>query len=150
MKRDMTTGNITGTIAGDDFCYYYLHTNGELIHKTRHYDTSGFEESDFVVCWWKINLADRRDAYNFLISARRQGANESRVQELMKHWGITNEDAENYVKAVGLEWGVDGSAFYVHAPEFRNLQEDDAGFGDTLFDAICNFYEIKLKAVAKS
>ncbi len=140
MKRDLTTGQNES----DDFCYYYLHENNELIHKTKHYDTLGFEESDFVKCWWKINLDSRLDAYNMLIRARMLGAKESRIQDLIKHWGITNDDAPNYVKAVGLEWKMDGSAFCVHAPDFLNLQQDNAGFGDTLFDAICEFYKAAL------
>jgi hypothetical protein len=31
--------------------YYYLHTNGELIFKSRHSDVRDFEESDFVKKW---------------------------------------------------------------------------------------------------
>ena len=126
--------------------YYYLHTNGDLIHKSKHADTSDFEESDFVKQWWVIDLESRMDVYNMLIRASMLGVKKERVAKLIKHWNITDSDAENYVDGVGLVWKMDGNAFCVHSPNFTNLQENNAGFGDTLFEAICDFLTQEVNA----
>ena len=135
MKRDINTGKNHG----ENFCYYYLHTNGDLIHKSKHADISDFEESDFVKSWWVIDLDNRADVYNMLIRASMLGIRKERLDELTNKWKITDNDTENYVKRVGLIWKMDGNAFCVHSPNFTNLQEDNAGFGDTLFSAVCDF-----------
>lgn len=142
-KQDSTTGvNAFYPYA----CYYYLHTNGDIIHKSINYDPSGFEESDFVICWWKINLKLRKDAYLMLIRAKMLGAKEERINELIAHWGITNDDAKNFVDNVGLKWFMDGNAYFVVEPDFVNIQESDAGSGDTLFNAIAEFFRLKVES----
>lgn len=130
---------ITGQNHGENYCYYYLHTNGDLIHKSKHCDFSDFEESTFVKKWWIIDLDGRMDVYNMLIHASILGIKKVRLEELVKHWGITDKDAANYCKKMGLTYGMDGNAHYVHGDNFTNLQESNAGFGDTLFKAICEF-----------
>ena len=35
---------VTGQKHGENYCYYYLHTNGDLIHKSRHFDISDLEK----------------------------------------------------------------------------------------------------------
>jgi len=52
--------------ANDDYCYYYLHTNGNLIYKTVwtcEYNTTPEEyfASDFVVKYWKVNTKEIKD-----------------------------------------------------------------------------------------
>jgi len=136
---------VTGKNRGDNYCYYYLHTNGDLIHKSKHYDVSGFKESSFVSKWWIIDLDKRLDVYNMLIHASRLGIKEQRLSHLIKHWGITNEDAVNYCNAVGLLNKMDGNAYCVHGQDFtKTIQESIAGFGETLFQAICDFYKNSL------
>ena len=140
-KQDPSTGRtIKSEVKEGNWCYYYLHENGELIHKRNTYDTSDFEDSDLVLKWWRVDLSNRADAYNFLIAAKIFGANQSRINELIKHWDIANEDAENYCKIFGLVYNIDGNQYVVHGEDFANLQESTAGFGDTLFEAITDFY----------
>ena len=55
MKQD----TVTGQSHGENYCYYYLHTNGDLIHKSKHSDPLDFEESDLVKKWWAIDLENR-------------------------------------------------------------------------------------------
>lgn len=137
---------ITGQKHGANYCYYYLHTNGDLIHKNKHCDISDFEESPFVKKWWVINLDDRLDVYNMLIHASMLGIRKERLEGLVKHWGITDKDAINYCERVDLTCKMDGSAHCVHGDDFTNLQESNAGFGDTLFEAICEFMKAEVNA----
>ena len=102
MKRDLTTGQNHS----DSYCYFYLHTSGALILKPKYCNTLDFEESDFVVKYWLIDLNDRLDLYNFLIAARRLEAGEERVKELAEKWGITNEDCKVYCAKSGLNWEI--------------------------------------------
>ncbi len=137
---------VTGQNHGENYCYYYLHTNGDLIHKRKHCDISDFEESSFVKKWWIINLDIRIDVYNMLIHASMLGINKQRLKELIKHWKITDEDAISYCEKTGLTYGMDGDAHCVHGDNFTNLQECNAGFGDTLFEAICEFMKVEVSA----
>lgn len=137
---------VTGQNCGDNYCYYYLHTNGDLIHKSKHYDVSDFEESSFVKKWWVIDLDDRVDVYNMLIHASILGIRKERLKELIKYWKITNEDVPNYCKRMGLMYKMDGDAYCVRGNDFINLQESNAGFGGTLFEAICEFMKVEINA----
>lgn len=138
MKQDTSTG----INRGGNYCYYYLHTNGELIHKGKHFDPSDLEESPFVVKWWIIDLDNRIDAYNMLIAASLFGAKKSRIMDLAEHWSITNDDVPNYLKRVGLEWEMDGAAFCVKPKDFVDVQVSNVGFGDSLFEATIQFYTV--------
>jgi hypothetical protein len=133
MKRETTTG----VGHGDNFCYYYLHASGELIHKPMSYDPAGFEESAFVKKWWIIDLDNRLDAYNMVISAKLSGANADRVFDLAIKWMFTNEDCQIYCKKIGLLHKSDGNHYHVQAPDYIT----SCGAGVTMFEAICNFYE---------
>ena len=137
---------VTGQNHGENYCYYYLHTNGDLIHKNKHCDIQDFEESSFVKKWWIIDLDGRIDIYNMLIHASMLGINKKRLEGLIEHWEITNEDAANYCKKMGLTYKMDGNSHCVHGAGFTNLQECNAGFGDTLFEAICEFMKVEVKA----
>lgn len=132
---------VTGKNCSDDYCYYYLHENGDLIHKSKHFDPYDFEESPFCRKWWKIDLTNRADAYNFLIAATILKANPKRIADLKTHWGIVDDDCIIYLSRVGLQWEMDGDKVCVHAPDFTNLQESPAGFGDTMFEATVEFYK---------
>lgn len=148
-KQDTNTGN--NIQASDNWCYYYLHENGDLIHKSYYANPSDFEDSDFVKKWWKVNMSKRIDVYNFLIAASMFGANKCRVDELIWKWHITDHDCEHYIDRVGLTWLMDGNAWCVHAPDFIDLQNSTAGFSsESLFYAIVDFYKNLLdKSVEK-
>lgn len=140
MKQDTSTGKGHG----DNYCYYYLHSNGELIHKSKHFDPVDFEDSTFVVKWWIIDLDNRIDAYNMLIAASIFGAKKTRIIDLAEHWGITNEDVPNYLIRVGLIWEMDGAAFCVKPKDFENVQISQIGFGDSLMEATIQFYTVSV------
>ena len=118
-----------------DIHYYYLHTNGDLIHKRFRPDPS-----DFVVKIWDIDITDRGNAWTLVIDAARLGARQSRIDELVEKWGLTNEDAEEYAKVVGFTIGKDGHQFFVHQTKgFVDIQESQTGFGDTVFNAFVDY-----------
>lgn len=74
--------------------YYYLHTNGELIHKPAIVVDSDPEYfvSDFVKKVWKITHQDRGTGYVMLVEAAVHGAKMSRVLELAKKWNMDGDD----------------------------------------------------------
>ncbi len=137
MKQD----TVTGQDHGERYCFYYLHTNGDLIHKSKSCDPSDFEESDLVKKWWVVDLEKRHDAYNMLIHASMIGIRKERLAGLVGKWKITNEDAVNYCKKYGLIQKMALGTFCVTAP--RGLNK---GFGDTLFEAICDFMRKEVNA----
>lgn len=81
----------------DDLHWYYLHTNGDLIHKRFRPDAS-----DFVKRIWALDLTDRRSAYRLLIEAAALGANMTRVLELAGKWGADGEDGKTFCDAMGF------------------------------------------------
>ena len=105
---------------------YYLHTNGDLIHKSKLSDTYDFEESPFVKTWWKIGLDSRPDVYNMLIRAKMLGVQPERFHQLIEHFKITDEDAQNYIEKFGLAAKMDGDQWCVHTPDFQNLADERA------------------------
>ncbi len=76
--------------------YYYLHTNGSLIHKRFRPDPS-----DFIIKIWKLDTEDRKSGWILCIEALALGANKERVMELKEKWGLTNEDAQEFIKRAG-------------------------------------------------
>lgn len=74
--------------------YYYLHTNGDLIHKPAIVVDSDPEYfvSDFVRKVWTLRPEDRGTGYILLIEAAALGANITRVLELAKKWGMDGDD----------------------------------------------------------
>ena len=117
--------------------WYYLHTNGDLIHKND-YDgaAADFRESDFVKAFWMIDTKDRESVWALLVEALALGAKQERINELSEKWGCDDKDAEYYAKHVGLVLQLDGNAWCATGPGFSNLQESPAGFGDSKLEAI--------------
>lgn len=72
--------------------WYYLHTNGDLIHKNYLPDPS-----DFTVKTWRLDLEDRCSAWNILLDALSLGADRERVKELAKKWRCTAEDFTQFL-----------------------------------------------------
>ena len=137
-KRDMNTGQHIEP--GDRTCYYYLHTNGELIHKSTDYCETSFDESPFVRHYWLINLDNRADVWNFLTSAAVFGAKKERVIELREKWKMTDEDAQIYLEKTGLKWKVAEDGIHVHEPKERAIGFSE-GIAPNMFDAIVDFYD---------
>ncbi len=78
--------------------YYYLHTNGELISKNPiAYNSSDFNESPFVKCYWEIDTEDRGDAWKLVIEALARGAKLDKIKELATKWKLTKEDLKEYI-----------------------------------------------------
>ena len=116
---------------------YYLHTNGDLIHKP---DTdtqaADIRESDFAVGLWFINTMNRADAWQLLVEALAAGANKDRVFSLATKWNCTNEDAQNYAQYAGFNLEKDGSDYCATPKWHVDLMTSPAGFGPTALDAI--------------
>lgn len=137
MKRN----NITGVNSGNNYCWFYLHTNGSLISKPKEYNYRDFEGSDFVKCYWKVDLENRADAYNLLCSALLAGANQTEVDTIAAKWNMNDHDAQIFIEKAGLDSQIDGDQWCVHAKDFINLQESWAGFGTTIFEALCDYHK---------
>lgn len=118
--------------------YYYLHTNGDLIHKpTSVVDGDpNYFDSDFVRKVWKVGLKDRASAYLMLLEAATMGARKDRIDHLIDHWGMTDEDCHTFAERIGLRLSRDGDKWCATYGDFINLQESDAGFGDRAIDAL--------------
>lgn len=115
--------------------FYYLHTNGELIHKNIRPD-----EGDFVRRIWELDTTYRGSAWLLLIEAAALGANQSRINELVKKWEITDEDAATFAETFGFTLGVDGDAVFAHETAgFIDIQESQIGFGNTYFNALVDY-----------
>ena len=79
--------------------YYYLHTNGDLIHKPTIVVESDpqYFDSDFVKAYWLVDDENRYDAWNLVITALAKGARLDRIKELVDKWGLTKEDMQGYI-----------------------------------------------------
>lgn len=116
--------------------YYYLHENGDLIHKPISYTEADFIESDFVKAYWYFDSKDRETAWTILVEGLVLGANKERVMELCEKWGCDDEDGLVYADRVGLQLSLDGDQWMANFQNFINLAESPAGFGNTVLEAI--------------
>jgi len=123
--------------------FYYLHQNGELIHKIDYPGIEAdFRESDLVIAFWPLNTADRSTAWGLLVEALAAGASESRIDELAEKWNCDNEDAIKYVDYLGIELKMDGDQYCATRRDFVNLQDSPAGFGETALQAFSDLAKI--------
>lgn len=118
--------------------YYYLHTNGDLIHKPASVVDSDpdYFDSDFVRRWWKVDLKGRESAYLVVLEAAAMGARKDRIAHLIQHWGMTDEDCLTFAQRIGLRLFRDGSQWCATYEDFTNLQESGVGFGERAIDAL--------------
>lgn len=94
-KRNMATGLPAGESYGNrPWCFFYLHTNGTLIHKPKSYDHRDFEESDFVQCWWIVLMDTVSDPVKLLKSAMEAGAKNEAITTLLQRWNLPTELAQ--------------------------------------------------------
>jgi len=117
--------------------YYYLHTNGSLIHKNAMVVESspGYFDSPFVRKVWRIDTTNRMDAWILVIEAGALGANKKRIEELAKLWSLTDKDAHEFAKRAKLIIKKDGNAWMAAFQDFTNIQESQCGFGPTALEA---------------
>lgn len=121
--------------------YYYLHQNGDLIHKCAFDDTAAdLRESDFVRAFWPLDLTDRECAWSILVEALAAGARKDRVEELAAKWHCTNADAAIYAERVGVLVQIDHESrpddWFATLPDFVNIQESPNGWGNTALEAM--------------
>ena len=117
--------------------YYYLHTNGDLIHK-RDLDggqVADFRDSDFVRMFWRLDTTQRYDAWRVLVEAKALGGNEDRINELAAKWNCNDHDAHHFADCLGLDLFMDGNAWCCTRQDFVDLQHSPAGFGSTCLEA---------------
>ena len=119
--------------------FYYLHTNGDLIAKKFRPES----DSPFVRKVWEIDTRNRLHAWDLIIEAASVGARQDRVEELASKWGLTDEDAQQFVAHTTDSAGNpsfklyrDGNQWCATRVDFENLQESPAGFGDTCLEAL--------------
>lgn len=74
--------------------WYYLHTNGELIHKRT---WPGEDGSDFVKKIWRCDPTDRENAWTIIIESLGLGANVDRIRELAAKWGCDARDFTQFL-----------------------------------------------------
>ncbi|MFH1721201.1 MAG: hypothetical protein ABH950_01205 [Candidatus Altiarchaeota archaeon] len=118
--------------------YYYLHTNGDLIHKNAivvDADPNYFD-SDFVKKVWKLDDTDRGTAWVLCIEALALGARRERILELKEKWKLTDENADIFVKKAGLKLFKDGEHFCAAFGDFVDVHESQCGFGATALEAL--------------
>ena len=114
--------------------YYYLHTNGDLIHKSAIVVDSdpNYFDSSFVKKFWSIETEDRQTLYIFLIDAAAMGANPERVDQLKKLWGITDEDTLIFARRTGFRvYEEMGGRWCAETGDPKK-----SGFGSTPWDAM--------------
>ncbi len=119
--------------------WYYLHTNGDVIHKRGLPGTAAdIRESDLAVALWPIDTADRSSAWRILVEAMAAGALRTRVLELAELWACDDEDAHNYAENLGIRLYMDGSQWCATRADFVDLQESPAGFGGLALEAMAS------------
>lgn len=119
--------------------YYYLHTNGDLIHKNDYEGISAdFRESPFVRAFWMIDIHNREDAWGLVVEAAALEANKDRVKELAEKWMCTDQDALIYANRIKVKIFKDGDKWCATRLDFVNIQESPIGFGDTIIEAMAN------------
>jgi hypothetical protein len=119
--------------------YYYLHENGDLIHKAKtvvEADPSYFD-SPFVVRVWGISTEFRAHAWFLCVEALALGANKERVMELKKLWGLTDEDGMTFAENMKpLVLTRSENQWHVYDGEHRSLK---FGKGDSVLEAFAEF-----------
>jgi len=120
--------------------WYYLHENGELIYKpeTDGSTASDILESDFARSMWPIDPQDRASAWDILVEAKALNANHKRIADLAEKWGCNDADALKYAEHLNITLQKDGNQWCATPSWFHNLQEDEAGFGDTCLEAMAD------------
>lgn len=116
---------------------YYLHVNGCLLYKRDLGETAAdIRESDFAKALWFFDTSKREHAWQICVEGLAAGASKERVFELAELWGCDDKDADNYADFLGVNLYLDGNQWCATGPGFVDLQESQAGFGDTKLEAM--------------
>ena len=101
--------------------FYYLHENGDLIHKRFRPEE---EAGGFVKRVWEIDLTSRYDAWRVVLEALALKANLERVKELSSKWNLTFDDSvEMLRRTTPTELMRDGLEIF--AEKILNMKEQD-------------------------
>lgn len=119
--------------------YYYLHrSSGALMWKRAAPGLiEDFENSDFVACYWPVELSDRRSAWRICIEASVRGADPRHIAQRMKTWHMNDEDAREYARREGLGLVEEAGTWRVADP-LRGLH----AAGITPLGAFCGLYRL--------
>lgn len=74
--------------------WYYLHANGDLIHKNA---WPGEDNSPFVKEIWRCEPSDRANCWGIVLESLALGARVSRVKELAAKWGCDARDFAEFL-----------------------------------------------------
>lgn len=79
--------------------YYYLHTNGDLIHKPAAVVDSdpAYFSGPFVRRVWAADTEDRKSAWLILVEASALGASPQRIRELADKWHCNRDDLPDFL-----------------------------------------------------
>ena len=116
--------------------YYYLHTNGQLIYKPGTDCVADIRDSDLARMLWPCDPGDRLGAWRIIVESLALGADRTRVMELAGKWHCDESDADEFASRISVTLALDGNAWCATGPNFTNLQECPAGFGETKIEAI--------------
>ena len=76
-------------------------------------------------------------AWQVVTEAMALGANQDDVDRLINKWAVGSDDeAQRYAEKNHLKLFKDGNQWCATFEDFENLQESDAGFGQTAFKAL--------------
>ena len=119
--------------------FYYLHTNGDLIHKPAIVVDSDpqYFDSPFVRRVWTVDPEERGSAYIMLVEAAALGANMKRVLELAKKWSMDGDDGYMFCDRAGFVLSEAGSEV-----EVRHKDDDASrtpGIGSTPLLALISY-----------
>lgn len=118
--------------------WYYLHTNGDLIHKRSEPE---IERGGFVRRVWPFDPNNRVHAWIVCIESLAMGATVARVNELIALWELTDDDAVYFAAEFASQgkpltkFFRDGTRWCAVFADFVDLQSSSAGFGDRVIDA---------------
>jgi hypothetical protein len=117
----------------DNKHWYYLHSvTKDLIHKR----TEPESDSSFVLKVWKCDTRDRLDAWTIVTEALALGAKKERIDELVKLWELTNEDAQIFAEKTNRKVFQDGDSWCATYHDFIDLASSPCEFGDTALEAL--------------
>ena len=80
--------------------WYYLHANGELIHKRREVEPDA--PAGFVLAVWAIDPGRRETAWRLLTESLALGASIAQITALAAQWGCDDADALEYAARFGI------------------------------------------------
>ena len=126
--------------------WYYLHTNGELIWKRARPE---MEAGGFVRKVWPCDPSNRGHAWLICIEALAMGASRTRVMALAERWGLTDDDAQRFMKNATDKGGVqqfklfrDGDRWCAAFHDFVHVQTRQTGFGSTALEAFAQLAKV--------